>query len=171
MDIDSGDSHKSPISLWDSITKIMLPDIPREHVILMLGHTRVSTSDQNLILEDLVPQYGEGKYQFIYTSLGISYICASKSSSNVVDNKMDIPDISPINCSVLKILNKGQFFWDVCLSNLKGPHILFPKNGHQPSLEDTITYSCADVDTYDLESPITKWYMYMFGYESRVCAG
>ncbi len=41
-------------------------------------------------------------------------------------------------------------------------NIYFPCNGVQPTTEEAAEYSCANVDN-TLDSPITNWYMQMFG--------
>ena len=42
-------------------------------------------------------------------------------------------------------------------------YIYFPKNGHQPITVEAVRYSCANIDNRE-SSPITEWYMKMFGY-------
>lgn len=41
-------------------------------------------------------------------------------------------------------------------------YIYFPLNGHQPTTEDAVKWSCANIDNTET-SPITDWYMKMFG--------
>jgi hypothetical protein len=41
---------------------------------------------------------------------------------------------------------------------------IFSKNGVQPTTSEAVEYSCANVEAHDLNSPITEWYMRMFGW-------
>ena len=41
-------------------------------------------------------------------------------------------------------------------------NIYFPADGHQPTTPEAVEYSCANVDNRE-DSPITDWYMQMFG--------
>lgn len=46
---------------------------------------------------------------------------------------------------------------------LKNNYVIeFPLDGHQPTTEEAVKYSCANVDNGE-DSPITEWYMKMFG--------
>ncbi len=48
---------------------------------------------------------------------------------------------------------------------LKNNYVIeFPLDGHQPTTEEAVKYSCANVDNGE-DSPITEWYMKMFGIE------
>lgn len=49
-------------------------------------------------------------------------------------------------------------------------NIYFPSDGHQPTTEEVAEYSCANIDN-NKNSPITKWYMKMFGYREKTKAG
>ncbi|MBE6447251.1 MAG: hypothetical protein E7015_02065 [Alphaproteobacteria bacterium] len=42
-------------------------------------------------------------------------------------------------------------------------NIYFPSDGTQPTTKEAGQYSCANVDAYNKDSPITEWYMKMFG--------
>ena len=42
-------------------------------------------------------------------------------------------------------------------------NIYFPSDGTQPTTPEAVEYSCANVDAYNEHSPITEWYMKMFG--------
>jgi hypothetical protein len=44
-----------------------------------------------------------------------------------------------------------------------GGNIYFPRNGVQPTTPEAARYSCANIDAYQLNSPITNWYVEMFG--------
>ena len=47
--------------------------------------------------------------------------------------------------------------------NLNGGfNIFFPMDGRQPTIPEAVEYSCANIDNTE-DSPITKWYMKMFG--------
>ncbi|MDR0678272.1 MAG: hypothetical protein LBF44_01900 [Holosporaceae bacterium] len=43
-----------------------------------------------------------------------------------------------------------------------GFNIFFPADGHQPTTPEAVEYSCANIDNRE-NSPITEWYMMMFG--------
>lgn len=43
-------------------------------------------------------------------------------------------------------------------------NIYFPRNGRQPTTQEAVKYSCANIDNTP-ESPITLWYIQMFGIE------
>lgn len=54
--------------------------------------------------------------------------------------------------------------------------IYFPINAKQPTTEDAVEWSCANADSKlspegRLTSPITEWYMKMFGYKQEIKAG
>lgn len=49
-------------------------------------------------------------------------------------------------------------------------NLYFPFDGHQPTTREAATWSCAYVDN-TLTSPITEWYMQMFGWRRRAVAG
>ena len=42
-------------------------------------------------------------------------------------------------------------------------HIYFPRDGRQPTTEEAVVWSCANVDAGNINSPITEWYMKVFG--------
>jgi hypothetical protein len=42
-------------------------------------------------------------------------------------------------------------------------NIYFPRNGVQPTTPEAARYSCANIDAYQLNSPVTNWYVEMFG--------
>lgn len=43
-------------------------------------------------------------------------------------------------------------------------NIYFPRNGAQPTTPEAVEYSCANVGVYDINHPITEWYLRMFGW-------
>ena len=49
-------------------------------------------------------------------------------------------------------------------ASYKHGNIYFPADGTQPTTEEAVEYSCANVDNRE-DSPITEWYMKMFGIE------
>jgi hypothetical protein len=49
--------------------------------------------------------------------------------------------------------------------------IYFPTDGVQPTTADAEQWSCANVDADDINSPITNWYMQMFGNDSSLKLG
>lgn len=48
--------------------------------------------------------------------------------------------------------------------------LYFPMDGRQPTTREAATWSCANVDNA-LTSPITEWYMQMFGWQRRTMPG
>ena len=57
--------------------------------------------------------------------------------------------------------DNGDGGWNAAI-NCDG-NIYFPADGTQPTTEEAVEYSCANVDNRE-NSPITEWYMKMFGY-------
>ncbi len=82
---------------------------------------------------------------------------------------MDLPDETP---GLIDADNTG--FVKVLISDYREPIILkstqqepqsiisFPKDAHQPTTEDAVKWACANTDNTE-NSPITTWYMKMFG--------
>lgn len=102
----------------------------------------------------------------------ILYLCAillcvpyARASNS---HTLELPDLSAIHCSVTEGLLDDDMW---CAVGNSGYYLRFPANGNQPSLEETIPRSCAFVDPYALDAPITKSYMDIFGYQGKVRAG
>ncbi|MDR1333699.1 MAG: hypothetical protein LBJ71_00575, partial [Holosporaceae bacterium] len=66
--------------------------------------------------------------------------------------------------TVYKQVNgQGTFCEHVIVPNTNPEaHVYFPINGVQPTTPEAVEYSCANVDNRE-DSPITEWYMQMFG--------
>ena len=58
---------------------------------------------------------------------------------------------------------KREYYDDVIEATANNGNIYFPADGTQPTTEEAGRYSCANVDAYNENSPITEWYMKMFG--------
>lgn len=110
----------------------------------------------------------------IIPSIVISGLCSivlcafQVSAAGKTNHRLELPNVDLLKDSVVRSGLDDDIAW---IPDDTRYYIVFPANGEQPSLEFTLNHSCAFVDPYNFESPITKWYMYMFGYQCKVYAG
>lgn len=65
----------------------------------------------------------------------------------------------------IALANDGDNFTWIQVPNANDADIYFPVDGRQPTTPEAVAWSCANVDVDNREdSPITKWYMRMFGW-------
>lgn len=79
----------------------------------------------------------------------------ARRSNNILPGAIIIPLAKP-----------GSQFVAVYVLDEDSPVIYFPNDGRQPTTEEAVVWSCANIDNEE-DSPITEWYMRMFGWYRR----
>jgi hypothetical protein len=64
----------------------------------------------------------------------------------------------------------GEQFTQIRVPDANNAEIYFNVNGQQPTTQQTVIWSCANVDNTPT-SPITEWYMQVFGWSRAAVAG
>ena len=86
----------------------------------------------------------------------VHVIVPGSEADGIFQSKMNSPFAVTDRKSVIKTALDS--------SSVYGGNIYFPQNGVQPTTEEAVKYSCANIDKYNIKSPITEWYMKMFGW-------
>lgn len=60
------------------------------------------------------------------------------------------------------VVDGNRLVWIKIPQAIDTAHVFFPEDGHQPTTKEAVSWSCANIDNRE-DSPITEWYMQMFG--------